>query len=151
MAILEAETTGYGASGRNAGFIMTLFGSSVGLMKLLHGKERICEAHDFMVGAIDLLERMIADNGIDCDYERSGFCALPPRSPTRGGSARRWSFSRVLGIGGFEWVPPEWIAARIRSTPFLWRVLGARLRQPQSDEVGRRPARARTRKGCASA
>jgi len=37
VAILEAETTGYGASGRNAGFVMTLFGSSVGLMKMLHG------------------------------------------------------------------------------------------------------------------
>src|SRR6185295_4180167 len=73
VAILEAETTGYGASGRNAGFVMTLFGSSVGLMKMLHGNKRIREAHDYMVGAIDSLERMIADNSIDCDYERSGF------------------------------------------------------------------------------
>ena len=150
MAILEAETTGYGASGRNAGFVMTLFGSSVGLMKLLHGNKRIREAHDYMVGAIDSLERMIADNGIDCDYERSGFLRVATTQAYAGRIRKEVEFFQSLGINGFEWVAPEWIAARISLHRISWRVLGARLRQPQPDEVGRRPARARNGKGRAA-
>ena len=118
VAILEAETTGYGASGRNAGFVMTLFGSSVGLMKLLHGNKRIREAHDYMVGAIDSLERMIADNGIDCDYERSGFLRVATTQAYAGRIRKEVEFFQSLGINGLEWVAPEWIAARIRSTAF---------------------------------
>ena len=64
VAVLEAETVGFGASGRNAGFVMTLFGSSVALMKLLHGKQRVREAHDYMVRAIAELEAMISKHGI---------------------------------------------------------------------------------------
>ncbi|MDX2203531.1 MAG: FAD-binding oxidoreductase, partial [Hyphomicrobiaceae bacterium] len=40
VAVLEAERIGYGASGRNAGFVMTLFGASVPMMKMLHGAAR---------------------------------------------------------------------------------------------------------------
>jgi glycine/D-amino acid oxidase-like deaminating enzyme len=73
VVVLEAETVGFGASGRNAGFVMTLFGSSVGLMRMLHGKERIRQAHEFMVSAIAELEAMVSEHAIDCEYERSGF------------------------------------------------------------------------------
>ena len=119
VAILEAETTGYGASGRNAGFVMTLFGSSVGLMKLLHGKKRIREAHDFMVRAIGELEAMISENAIDCDYERSGFLRVAT-TPTYASRIRHeCEFFQSLGIEGFEWVDREWLSARVRSPGFL--------------------------------
>ena len=60
VAVLEGETVGFGASGRNAGFIMTLFGASVGMMKSLHGGARVREAHEYMVQSIAGLETMIA-------------------------------------------------------------------------------------------
>src|SRR6476646_8943581 len=49
VAVLEGETVGFGASGRNAGFVMTLVGASVGMMKSLHGAAKVREAHDYMV------------------------------------------------------------------------------------------------------
>ena len=69
VAVLEAETAGFGASGRNAGFVMTLFGASVFQMKALHGKGRLREAHQYMVSVISTLEAMIAKHAIDWDYE----------------------------------------------------------------------------------
>src|SRR5262245_23808864 len=85
VAILESETVGYGASGRNAGFVMTLFGASLGLMKALHGGEKVRAAHDFMVQSIAGLEAMLAEHKLDCDYQRSGFLkvATSPRYAAR--------------------------------------------------------------------
>ena len=62
VAVLEAETTGFGASGRNAGFVMTLFGASAGLMKTLHGKEAVRDAHAYMVRAITTLEETLREH-----------------------------------------------------------------------------------------
>ena len=85
VAILESETVGFGASGRNAGFVMTLFGASVGMMKGLHGGARVREAHDFMVQSIDALAAMISEHNLDCDFQRSGFLkvATSPRYAAR--------------------------------------------------------------------
>jgi glycine/D-amino acid oxidase-like deaminating enzyme len=119
IAVLEAETAGFGASGRNAGFVMTLFGSSVGLMKLLHGKKRIREAHDFMVDAIHSLEEMISENGIDCDYQRSGFLRVATTPSYASRIRHELDFFQSLGINGLEWVDRPWLDARVRSPGFL--------------------------------
>ena len=119
VAVLEAETAGFGASGRNAGFVMTLFGSSAALMKLLHGKQRVREAHQFMVRAIGELERLVDENAIECDYERAGFLrvATTPAYATR--IRKDLELFQSLGIEGLEWVERDWVAARVRSPRFL--------------------------------
>ena len=103
-----------------------------------------------MVGAIDSLERMIADNGIDCDYERSGFLRVATTQAYAGRIRKEVEFFQSLGIDGFEWVEPDVDCSAHPLYRISWRVLGARLRQPQPDEVGRRPARARIGKGRAA-
>jgi glycine/D-amino acid oxidase-like deaminating enzyme len=119
LAVLEAETAGFGASGRNAGFVMTLFGASVALMKTLHGKERLRTAHEYMESAIAGLEAMIAEHAIDCDYERAGFLrvATAPRYVSR--IRKEIDLFRSLGIEGMEWLDAEALAARVRSPAFL--------------------------------
>ena len=81
VAVLEGETVGFGASGRNAGFVMTLFGASVGMMKSLHGGARVREAHEYMVRSIAGARGHDRRERIDCDYERSGFLKVAT-SPT---------------------------------------------------------------------
>jgi glycine/D-amino acid oxidase-like deaminating enzyme len=119
VAVLEAETTGFGASGRNAGFVMTLFGASAGLMKTLHGKEAVREAHSYMVRAIGALEGMLHEHQLDCDYERSGFLkvATSPAYVTR--IQREIDFFRSLEIDGFEWLDHDQTQARVRSQSYL--------------------------------
>jgi glycine/D-amino acid oxidase-like deaminating enzyme len=119
VAVLEAETTGFGASGRNAGFVMTLFGASAGLMKTLYGKEAVREAHAYMVRAIAALEDLLHEHQLDCDYERSGFLkvATSPAYVTR--IQREIDFFRSLGIDGFDWLDRDETQARVRSQSYL--------------------------------
>ena len=119
IAILEAETAGFGASGRNAGFVMTLFGASVSLMKALHGKERVRQAHQYMVSAISALEAMIGEHAIDCDYERTGFLKIATAPAYISRIQDEIALFQSLGIEGFEWLDRDQLAARIRSPVFL--------------------------------
>ena len=119
VAVLEAEAAGYGASGRNAGFVMTLFGASASLMKTLHGKERVREAHDYMVGAIDALEGMIEAHAIDCDYERSGFLKVATSRAYVGRIKDEIELFHSLGIEGFDWLDRDAVESRVRSPGFL--------------------------------
>jgi glycine/D-amino acid oxidase-like deaminating enzyme len=73
VALLEAEICGYGASGRNGGFNMTLFGLTPSFTKQRFGAERGREARKFMEESVDYLSDFISKHEIDCDYERSGY------------------------------------------------------------------------------
>ena len=55
VALLESEIIGYGASGRNGGFNMTLFGLTMGITALRFGRSKAREAHLYMEQAVDLL------------------------------------------------------------------------------------------------
>ena len=95
VAILESETVGFGASGRNAGFVMTLFGASVGMMKGLHGGARVREAHDYMVQSIDALAGDDLASTISIAISSAAaFSRSPPRRATRRASATRSPCSR---------------------------------------------------------
>ncbi len=73
VTLLEAEICGYGASGRNGGFNMTLFGLTPSFTKFFFGVERGKQARKFMEEAVDYLADFIKTNQIDCDYEASGY------------------------------------------------------------------------------
>ena len=119
VTLLEAETTGFGASGRNAGFVMTLFGASAGLMKTLHGKEAVKAAHHYMERCIDTLEAIVRENNLDCDFERNGFLkvATSPRYVARIKS--EIEDMHALGLDGFEWLDQQATRARVSSETFL--------------------------------
>lgn len=76
VSVLEADFVGYGASGRNAGFSMRLFGISMEITKLLHGKKKTKEADDYLVDAVEYLEDMIERYNIECNYERHGMITV---------------------------------------------------------------------------
>ena len=119
VAIFEAATAGFGASGRNGGFVMTLFGSSIFLMKALHGAERVRRAHKFMVDAITGLEAMIAEHEIDCDYERTGFLKVATTPAYVSRIRSEVEQFQALGIEGVEWVESGWLRSRIHAPGYL--------------------------------
>ncbi len=73
VTLLEAEICGYGASGRNGGFNMSLFGLTPSITKFRFGLERGKQARRFMEEAVTYLASFIKENEIDCDYEGSGY------------------------------------------------------------------------------
>lgn len=119
VTVLEAETTGFRASGRNAGFVMTLFGASAGLMKTLHGKQAVREAHAYMERAIAALEDMLHEHSLECDYERSGFLKVATSAAYVARIQREIEFFHSLGIEGFHWLDSEQTRERAHSQAYL--------------------------------
>ena len=52
VALLESQVIGFGASGRNGGFNMTLFGLTMSITALRFGKEKAKEAHHYLKATI---------------------------------------------------------------------------------------------------
>jgi glycine/D-amino acid oxidase-like deaminating enzyme len=119
VAVLEAETAGFGASGRNAGFVMTLFGASVGQMLAQHGRERVREAHLYMERAIDALEKLVTELKMDCDFERSGFLKVATAPAYVPRIRKEIDLFQSLGLPGIRWLEKDEVASRVKSPTFL--------------------------------
>lgn len=119
VAILEAETAGFGASGRNGGFIMTLFGSSLAAMRASHGDDNVRTAHHYMERAIAALEGTITKHGLDCDYVRSGFLKVATTPAYRSRILKELDAFQSLGITGMGWLDADALAERVRSPTYL--------------------------------
>jgi glycine/D-amino acid oxidase-like deaminating enzyme len=85
VAVLEAMTVGYGASGRNGSFAMTVVGLGFDVAPTLMGVERFKAAHRYMMRAVDELDAFIQRENLDCDRIRPGFL----RTATTEGYVRR--------------------------------------------------------------
>jgi len=72
VAVLEQEVAGYGASGRNGGFAMTLLAHSLNDLKEQFGSAEAREAYKAVAVAVDGIGQFAKENGVDCDYEKNG-------------------------------------------------------------------------------
>src|SRR6201997_5465148 len=72
VAVLEAETIGWGASSRNGGMVLT--GMKLGVNKLIsmYGRERTQRMYAASLAAIDCVEQIVREENIACDFGRCG-------------------------------------------------------------------------------
>jgi glycine/D-amino acid oxidase-like deaminating enzyme len=119
VAVLEAEVIGFGASGRNGGFSMTLFGLEPAVTKSLFGHQRTVEAHRYMERAVDYVDALIKEHKIQSDYWFPGFL----RAATTPGYVKRIQHDlqilTSMGITGIEWIDAGKIRAEVDSPLFL--------------------------------
>ncbi|RUZ55014.1 FAD-dependent oxidoreductase [Mesorhizobium sp. M7A.F.Ca.CA.004.05.2.1] len=81
VAVLEAEFIAWGATGRNAGFVVPNFAKMDPVDILAHlGPSRGERLIDFAAGSADLVFRLIRQHGIDCDAVQNGWIQ-PAHSP----------------------------------------------------------------------
>jgi glycine/D-amino acid oxidase-like deaminating enzyme len=119
VAVLEDRVAGYGASGRNAGFAMTLMGFTLSITALRFGKERAKQAHDFAHRAVDHIGQMVDAHGIDCDYEKPGLLtvALNPAQAKR--LQKEMELAEEISIGGLQWLDAHMVQAAVHSPTYV--------------------------------
>jgi glycine/D-amino acid oxidase-like deaminating enzyme len=72
VAVLEAETLGWGASSRNGGMVLTGMKLAVPTLLGRYGREAVQQMYAASLDSIDLVEEIVKEEGIDCDFSRSG-------------------------------------------------------------------------------
>ncbi|AYG62615.1 NAD(P)/FAD-dependent oxidoreductase [Rhizobium jaguaris] len=80
VLVLEAETVGFGASGRNGGHLNNGLAHSYIAAKAELGKERAIALYKVLDASIDTLEAIIAEEGIDCNFRRAGKLKLASKA-----------------------------------------------------------------------
>jgi glycine/D-amino acid oxidase-like deaminating enzyme len=72
VTVLEQKVVGYGASGRNGGFAMTLVGRNIHQLRKMVGPEQARATYLAMHDAIDEIEQFSRDEGFDASIWHSG-------------------------------------------------------------------------------
>lgn len=99
IVVLEAETAGFGASGRNGGWCSALFPASLPTLAGLADRERALAQHRAMRETVDEVVRVAAAEGIDAHIAKGGTIALARsraqwrRARAEVAEARRWDRS----------------------------------------------------------
>lgn len=70
--VLEANDIGWGASGRNGGMAVLRYKTPWSMLASRYGEDTARHLHQLLLEAVDLLEAVVADLGIDCEFRRYG-------------------------------------------------------------------------------
>ena len=119
VALLESQVIGYGASGRNGGFNMTLFGLTLAITAFRFSKEKAKAAHHYMERAVDYLHTLVTDLKIDCDYEHPGFLRVATSEKYKRRILKEMELAHELGLEDIEWLDKEQTLQQVRSPMYL--------------------------------
>lgn len=72
VAIVEAETVGYGASGRNGGFVSAGIAGEARVYERTGGRDAVVRAERTMIDGIDWIGAVVAQEAIECGWTKSG-------------------------------------------------------------------------------
>lgn len=72
VVVIESHVVGYGASGRNGGFSMKLFGLEPEITVMRWGESKTKEANEYMFKAVAHVKDLIQSNNLQSDYMHTG-------------------------------------------------------------------------------
>jgi glycine/D-amino acid oxidase-like deaminating enzyme len=120
VAIVEKEITGFGASGRNGGWLSPGFPVSLGELERRFGRELAVDLYQAMVHSVEESLRVLEVEGIDADQEQAGsirFARGPHQLPSVDASLRTYE---RLGLAEYaQSLDAAAVADRVRITQAL--------------------------------
>jgi glycine/D-amino acid oxidase-like deaminating enzyme len=119
VALLEDCVVGYGASGRNAGFAMTLMGLTLDVTAWRFGKEKARQACQFGHRAVDHIGQLVDTHGIDCDYEKPGLLTVATDNAQAKRLQKEIELGEELGAEGLEWLDAGATRSQVDSPTYL--------------------------------
>ncbi|EJC83203.1 glycine/D-amino acid oxidase, deaminating [Rhizobium leguminosarum bv. trifolii WSM2297] len=118
VALLEAEHVGYGASGRNGGHLNSGHFASFGAAKQHLGEDRARRLWRAYDDSIDMIERIIDEEKIACDFRRGGKLKLASK-PSHVGKLQAMSEEIRREVDpSAEWLTREDLRKEIISDAF---------------------------------
>jgi glycine/D-amino acid oxidase-like deaminating enzyme len=116
IAIIEAQIAGFGASGRNGGWLM---GNMLGEDRLLADlpPEQRRASFDLLHGIPDEVGTVLEREGIDCDFRKGGALYCAARYPEQEASLRHYLdklYRQGLTESAYRWLSPVELAQQIR-------------------------------------
>src|SRR4051812_12237071 len=148
IAVLEKETAGFGASGRNGGWCSSLFPLSATALESRYGFAAAVRQRQAMVDTVDEVGDVAAEEDIDCDYVRGGTVTFArsrvqlERARSEFAESERYGVDRVSLLGTetvrARYGVPDAIAATF--TPACARIHPAKLVRGLARAVERRGA-----------
>ncbi len=119
IAIVEGETVGFGASGRNGGFAMTLLDMSLALLRRNHGDDAARAAHRAVAQSVEEIGATLARENIDCEWKHGGLMVVAANEGQLDRIRRDRQAAADLGLEGFAWLDGDEARARVSSPTYL--------------------------------
>jgi glycine/D-amino acid oxidase-like deaminating enzyme len=102
IAVVEAQTAGFGASGRNGGWCSALFPSSLDSLARRSSRSAALAQHSAMRGSVDEVMTAAAAEGIDAHMAKGGTIALARSAPQLARATEQVEHARSWGLGEDE-------------------------------------------------
>ncbi|HEY2388416.1 MAG TPA: FAD-binding oxidoreductase [Candidatus Binatia bacterium] len=118
IALIEREVVGYGASGRNGGFAMTLLNRGLNDMVQAFGESAAGDAHRAAAASVDGIGAFTREHRVECHYEKTGLVALasdPSQIPRIEAGYRQ---AERLGLAGFRFLDRATLQASVHSPTY---------------------------------
>lgn len=103
VLVIEKHFAGFGASGRNGGWVSALFPTETPALAKLHGLDRALDTRRHMVAAVDSVGEWAGRLGIDCGFTKAGTTSLARRPVEVDRARHAVAEAERFGVDTMEW------------------------------------------------
>jgi glycine/D-amino acid oxidase-like deaminating enzyme len=119
VVVLEREVIGFGASGRNGGFAMTLLDMSLSHLRRHHGDAPAAAAHRAVAATVGGVGGTHAPHEIDCEWVHGGLMVVATNRPQMERVEADLAAAEALGLEGFTRLGREEAQAEVHSPTYV--------------------------------
>jgi glycine/D-amino acid oxidase-like deaminating enzyme len=111
IAVLEKQIAGFGASGRNGGWLSALFPRSTASLERIHGRDAALAMRRAMIGTIAEVAGVSEAMGVDADLVRAGTVAYARSAVQERAARAEIAEAAHYGVDEIGWRGPDEVGA----------------------------------------